>query len=136
MSYHISWVIPNRVLVIKLYGKPSLEIIGECTRAAEKAVDQGIGPVHAVVDLSELEKVPHDLRALMSEIKQPKRDKSGATIVIASNPIFRFLANTLLQLTGSETRFADSLDESIVILGRIDPTIFQDKPTSDLHRSA
>lgn len=123
MPYQISWLLEDRLMLIQLHGKVSIEEIGQCAHESQSRVANGKAPVHAIADLRGIETVPYDPRGLIQEIRYIRTDKSGFTAVIATNPIVRFLANTALQLTSGQTRFCQDVEEAMAVLKRVDTTL-------------
>jgi hypothetical protein len=128
MPVEISWQQPNRVLHEHFYGS-DLDLV-----ASMQVAQQGIvqefeeleGPIHLIVDLSEMTEPPASLVEMRHRIQVPNLQKLGYIVfVTGKNPVVQYFASILSQviLKGKPFTFVDTLDEALQYLRERDETV-------------
>ncbi|MBL8148248.1 MAG: hypothetical protein JNL34_17865 [Anaerolineae bacterium] len=124
MAATIEWLLPGRVLRAHFWG--------EATGAEALAVNDemqgwigqdGIAPVHVILDLTGLEQLPPNIRGVMSKMRVDHPQKSGWTMVVGGSPAIRFIAAVTAQVLRQKVRLATSVDDACAFLRRADLTL-------------
>ncbi len=125
MPYTISWYIEHRVILIEVSGPVSLDEFERLHSESFEYVAASSHKVHAIADISTFTAVPNNLKMLMSSAHKDKNDRQGMTVLVAPTMprILYFLVSVLLQSLRLEYRMADTVDEAMEILRRIDAEI-------------
>ena len=127
MPGHVQWLIPNRVIYVKIAGDYQLETVKQVLAAAKPMVDNGIAPVHVVWDMTEITKMPTDIREPISQLNHLRDHPNGGWItMIANSVMIRFAGQIASRLLGANYRSVSTFDEAIQTLSRIDLTIADD----------
>lgn len=127
MPGHVKWLIPNRVIYVKIAGDYHLETVKQVVAAATPMVDSGTAPVHVVWDMTEITKMPTDIREPISQLQNLRDHPNGGWItMIANSVMIRFAGQIASRLLGANYRSVSTFDEAIQTLSRIDLTIADD----------
>lgn len=125
MPYTVSWYIENRVLLITISGRVTLEDLQALHNDSYQHVLQSSNRVHAIADLSAFEGIPTKLSGLSSVVNKEKHPNQGMTVLVLPNlnVIFRFVGGLILQTLRLEYRVCQTMDEAVDILQRVDTDI-------------
>jgi hypothetical protein len=123
MPYKMTWLIDRRVLHIVIEGELSGDTIRELVAQSRKMTDEGIKPVHAIADTTHAHSIPKHIPMILKEYGGVSPQDTGFTVIIATSPVTRFLAQALLRLLRLEIRFGADIDDALNILHRVDSTL-------------
>jgi len=122
MPYEITWYIEERVLNMSISGNIELEEFERMHKESFALVEKSPYTVHAIVDLSEFDAAPTNLRMMSSASNSNKSDKQGMTVMVMPkiHGMFRFVTSVIMQTLRLEYRICQTQDDAIEILRRID----------------
>ncbi|HRF96342.1 MAG TPA: hypothetical protein PLZ51_14150 [Aggregatilineales bacterium] len=123
MPYKMTWLIDKRVLHIVIEGELSGDTIREMVAESRKMTDDGIKPVHAIADATHTHSIPKHIPTILKEYGGVTPQDTGFTVIIATSPVTRFLAQALLRLLRLEIRFGSDIQDALNILHRVDTTL-------------
>jgi hypothetical protein len=125
MPSHVSWYLEKRVILAILDGDMTLEASYAVSDSVAQHLEQGLAPVHLVVDTTTLGKYPNSLKEIRNVSSRYMANPNLGRIVVvsAANPVTRFIASTLTQLAGIRLRLVDTLDEALMTLKQVDETL-------------
>lgn len=125
MPYTIDWYIDQRVLLITVDGSLELEDFHQLHDEAFSYVKASDDIVHAIADLTNFEAIPTNISALFSSSNQEKTQQQGMTVLIMPglNGVIRFAIGLVLQGLHLEYRIAESKEQAMTILERVDTTL-------------
>lgn len=123
MPYSMDWIIDKRVLHVVLAGELDSDTIRDMVEQSRKMTHEGIHPIHAIADATRAESVPKYINQIVKQFKGVQAEDTGFTVIIANSLLTRFFAQLLLKVMRLEMRFAADVDEALVILRQIDPTL-------------
>src|SRR5262245_57571065 len=100
MAYQISWLVEGRVIHAVFTGELTIEEVENYGSDLLTYLDSGTSAlVHVLVDTSQLEKFPVNLRLLNTTLaKNFRHPKIGWSIIITSNRTITFLSSMLTQI--------------------------------------
>jgi hypothetical protein len=123
VAVRLEWLMNNRVAYTVFSGLPDMGLIHAAERDLIQGMDASSLPVHAVLDIRELIRFP----PLIECIRSPyvKHERRGWIIIIglSEKPLFRVLANSLINGLRLSARSVDSLDEALAVLRSVDPSL-------------
>jgi len=124
MPYRIQWYVEHRVILEEAYGNVMIEeLIQFNAEVTDLIVDQGIAPVHVIVDLTKVEKYPPSLREVLGTMRQKSPEKVGWMLIVTENPIMRFVASTVFQIARLKLRTFATMPQAKGFLAEMDETV-------------
>lgn len=112
------------VIVIKLIGQITIEDIQSLIEQSNQLIDTYNEYVYFVTDTTQLEKIIFhlsDVSLLHTETLHPK---FGWSIIITTNPVFRFLGSMTTQLLATNRlKVVNSIDNAIEFLKDLSPQL-------------
>jgi hypothetical protein len=127
MPYEFSWVLPQRVMLVRIYGEVTAKEMEQIDTQTLTAVMEGTPPVHGIVNTLDVISVPVNLKT-MTRTFRGIHPNAGITIMISQNPLYHFFLNIITQLNHAETHTAKTYVEAIEKLRRLDPTLAEMMP--------
>ena len=115
MPYQISWQVEKRVLMVKLFGVLIEQESNEVGEINTRYLQEGIAPVHIIVDTNDLEKFPVNLRQNAQYMAYLSSPSLGWVIVLglSKNMLARFAVTVISQVVhfklAQRTTVADAL---------------------------
>jgi len=124
MPYRIEWYIEGRVVFEEAYGDVTVdELVRFNAEVTALINNEGIAPVHVIVDLSKVEKYPSSLREVLGTMRQKNPDKVGWMLIVTESPILRFVASTIFQIAHLKLRTFSNLQQAKGFLAEMDDTV-------------
>jgi hypothetical protein len=124
MPYSFDWVVQGRVVLEKAFGDVTIEeLVRFNAEVTTLIAEQGIAPVHVIVDLTNVGKYPSSLKDIMSTMRQRVPDKVGWMLVVTQNPIMRFVASIIFQLARLRVRMFQTIQEALDFLKENDDSL-------------
>ncbi|MBI1258327.1 MAG: hypothetical protein GC204_12715 [Chloroflexi bacterium] len=134
MEHQISWIIPQRVILIQLSGvveeagfrEHDLKVLQML-----EAGDPNAALIHEILLLDKLENSA-SIRMMMS-LSYPKHPRTGWMIAVGvKNPITKMVGNIATQILKVRTREMPTVEEALAFLFDIDSTLPKDVPIKTL----
>lgn len=122
MPYNISWWSEGEVLYLKLYGHLTLDDLEQVTQKSLEYLEASSTIIHAITDATDVESTPSNIPTLLRKMNAGQHRNSGYTIIITSNKLITFIANTLLQVLKMQVRIVQTKEEAQKILDRVTPS--------------
>ncbi len=123
MPFEVKWHTDKRIILQRFYGRVTLEDVREAVNANDGFIEQGIAPIHLIVDAADIDNIPVHLRET-SKISSNLNDPSvGWVILITNNPLSEFFVKLTSQLVKYRLGRAKSLEEALEFLARQDSTL-------------
>jgi hypothetical protein len=123
-SYEVQWLIEKRVVFYKASGAYDPDGMQEAASAVAEHVEQGIAPVHLIIDLTDLSSPGIDFRATIkaiATIRNPARD--GCIFMISSSPVMRFFGVAAANMLRVNFRLVATLTEALQALLNFDASL-------------
>ncbi|MEO0563089.1 MAG: hypothetical protein AAF125_13355 [Chloroflexota bacterium] len=129
MPHTIEWQIPDRLLLIQVYGHMTTDEPELITDTAFAMVTTAKHTVHAIVDLKHLEHFPMSLNLITTKRTQNRHPNQGLTLLVHPNinPVLRYVMETIFRAGRWEYAIVRSVDEAMALLNKRDKHI----PTVD-----
>jgi hypothetical protein len=121
MPVEVSWLHPERITFIRLYGVVSLNEIKDLVDEVQDRLNNAEAPIHFITDISGIGRYEIGLSQLRS-LFAPLHRSSGWTVIYGSNKIIRFFASVLFQLYRGKLYFVDTYDEALAYILQVDPS--------------
>ncbi len=122
MPISVSWYEPDRIIFLDVQGDVGIDELQQCTQELNRLFATGTAPVHIITDARQMGKFPTKLlevRKALSELSS-----FGMDIIIGfDNPVARFLASAVSQMSRFEVRLVKDKAEAIQIISRIDSSL-------------
>lgn len=128
MPYEFGWLVPNRVMQVKMLGGVTLEDLDGVDRETRIAVASGQSPVHCIVNMLDVTAMPNNLKVITRQFRQTPHTNAGITIIVHKNPLYSFFGAVIGQLNGVATHSAPSDEAAVEKLQRFDPTLVTAAP--------
>ncbi len=126
MPSEISWLIDNRVVLIRDYGVYTAEELVAGLDTLKKYLNDGTPPIYIVQDSTELIKYPTTIQSLRALMQPHPHVEHIIFINHPQKPGTRFIANLLTSMSGKAFSNVSSLEEALELLRKIDPALDAD----------
>ena len=124
MPYRIQWYVEGRVILEEAFGDVTMEeLVRFNAEVTTLIAEQGVAPVHVIVDLSKVEKYPPSLREVLSTMRQKAPEKVGWMLIVTESPIMRFVASTVFQIARLKLRTFATLPQAKTFLTDMDDSV-------------
>jgi SepF-like predicted cell division protein (DUF552 family) len=124
MPYRIQWYVEGRVILEEAFGDVTIEeLVRFNAEVTALIVNEGIAPVHVIVDLSKVEKYPSSLREVLGTMRQKNPEKVGWMMIVTESPVMRFVASTVFQLARLKLRTFATMQQAKMFLAEIDESV-------------
>lgn len=118
------WLVVGRVLHARVWGEPTAaDAYAMNAEMLQMISADGVAPVHVIVDLTDLVRLPSDVREIMSGMRIEQPEKSGWTVVVSRSAIARFVAALTAQFLRQKVRAVSELDAALTFLWSSDSTL-------------
>ncbi len=132
MPYEITWYIPNHLIMDRLYGKVTIDEVGETSRILAEMLkrDQPLPYIHMIVDVSDMIGIPEDMnlervKVAMEHMSSPTL---GWTLLITTSTVARFIATIAVQVMRQRYRAFATVEEAVAFLAGQDPHVAERLP--------
>ncbi|MCI0710426.1 MAG: hypothetical protein L0154_09720 [Chloroflexi bacterium] len=125
MAYQVSWLVPQRVIFVRVTATLTRDDIVAMNQDYFHLLDEGVAPVHMLVDANQLDKLDIKVKDIPSLLMQDDA-RFGWNFIVTPNRFIGFLSNLAAHLTGSKYKTMDKLDEALQVLVRLDSSLPQD----------
>ena len=130
MGAQIGWLIPDKVVIIRVYGHLQGSEYAAMLKAARKMQDESPETIlHAIVDGTDLDHMP-PLNILTRGSRSPKL--KWIFTVGLGNQILRFEAKVATNTMKLKLKMVDEIDEALAILKRIDHDVKLDEIVDEI----
>ena len=124
MPCSFEWYVQGRVVLEKLFGDVTVaDLVRLNAEVTTLLIQEGVAPVHMVVDLTAVEKYPTKLNDVICTIQKRVPEKEGWVLVVTENPILRFFASMVLQFARLRLRTFKTIPEAVGFLSENDQTL-------------
>jgi hypothetical protein len=123
MLSEIGYSIDKRVIYVRFEGDLTTEDGLNSNATAVELIRGGVAPVHYVVDTRGMKNVRVNLKQLTEVSTFLREPNLGWVIVIGGSPIARFLSSVVMQMKHKNFHYADSLEDALASLSRVDTTL-------------
>jgi hypothetical protein len=118
------WLVKGRVLHARFWGEPraadAYAINAEMLRMISA---DGVAPVHVIVDLIDVVRLPSNMREIMGGMRIEQPQKSGWTIIASRSVMARYIATLTAQFLRQKVRAVSDLDAAYAFLWATDSTL-------------
>ena len=129
MAYELSWVVPMRIIMIKLEGEVSLEEMTHMIDETHTMLNAGMAPVHVIIDAAELSNKPVNFQQINQVSASIRNPAVGWWVMVNAGKMVGFTASVLSKLVGVKLKTAATIKEARTILERVDLTLEPETPT-------
>ncbi len=118
MPFRLDWYVPQRVIVMQVWGDISSAEIGEQDMALGQMLDSGSAPVHIIGDDRQVQRTPHNPGDLWRFVRHIMAHPSLGWIILVgeTNPIAGFLTYSFFTGFGFQYRRMQSSEEALAFL--------------------
>lgn len=122
MPPSLSWLIPDRVILLNMLDTTTAEELLASDRQLTQMMDDGTPPLHVVMDLTHARALPSLLTT--HQIHFATHPGLGRGIVCGqANPVVRSIIQVGGRLLGLHMRVVNTRDEALAYLRQIDATL-------------
>ena len=122
MAYRVGWWVEDQVVLLSLTRETSIEDFSAfATEIATRYLDDECAPVHVVLDMTGLERFPHQLSKIRSVVRELFVHPSLGKIVVVGqrvNPLASCIIDTLARTFRVECLRAATMDDALALVGR------------------
>jgi hypothetical protein len=123
MLHEIGYSIDKRVIYVRFDGDLTTDDALASNVATIELIRGGVAPVHYIVDTRHLKNVRVNLKQMTEVATFLREPNLGWVIVIGGSPIARFLSSVIMQMKHQNFHFAESLEDALASLTRVDTTL-------------
>ncbi len=135
LEYKVEWLVEGRVLHLQIMGEFEVATVQNGISEVKQFIDSGTAPVHVIVDLTGISKMPKSMREIISQLESMRYHPNGGWVVTISNSVMlRFAGQIATVFIGAQHRSVATYEEAVKTVCRIDPGVAdalkQANPTS------
>lgn len=124
MAHEIGWLVDGRVIYQRYYGVVTLDELVDASGAVGALVDDGVCPVHTLIDIVGLKEYPGAIGEIRRALRDARFDaRLGWLVLVGVHPIPRYIASVVIQVTGLRFRLFDTFEEGLHFLATHDETL-------------
>lgn len=124
MPYKTSWLIPERIVITKLWGNVSLEDVQNISKEVEEKVEEGTPLVHHISDSLDAERFEFSLKTFQVMFRSARPlEGMGWQISVTRNPINRMTSAIVNRFVRTRYRSFDTVQEALQFLSAKDETL-------------
>jgi len=125
MPSETSWYQEKRVILTQYSGSISRDDFVASTESVGELIEQGVPPVHWLIDTSQIDKPFLDLGTMRKMLECLKHPHFGWALLYGgqANRGINFLATAVGQLSGVRYRIVDSQAQALAVLKEKDHTL-------------
>lgn len=126
MSFEISWYIPQRIIHIHLLGELDLNAVGAMAKAINHMMQEGVAPVHILLDDAKGGRPPISLTQLKSQLEIAKSPLMGWIVGVGeTDPVAKFLIPLLANIMNVHYSRVATIEDAIDFLVKQDMSLEQ-----------
>jgi hypothetical protein len=123
MPFHTKWIEDKRVIHTSLTGTLTSQEAQEMSDAHAKFLNEGTAPVHLIVDVTNLDGVPNNLRQNASMGGYLRHPSLGWTVLIGGNVLVNFMVSVIGQVFKFRYSKRETLEQALAYLASQDNTL-------------
>jgi hypothetical protein len=134
MPIHVTWLYNLRVILAEDIGVITLPELKQANAQVLNLLNQGVAPVHLIIDVSALEQYPRTPSTLSEALSFSEHPHLGKVVICGfHNQLLRVVLSVLSRLLSVEPHFSSSVQDSMVYIASRDPTLTKvlRRPNSD-----
>lgn len=132
MPFELSWQIPQRVVLMRIWGEVTLHEITAQDSALHEWLHKVQGPIHLIGDDRKVTRAPYAIQGLRLTLRLLRNEKLGYVFTFGrSHPMAEFLTFTLFTGAGIKYQRVRTLDDAVAKLHTIDPTLTENTTEID-----
>lgn len=118
------WLVQGRVLYARFDGEVAVDHVMAFNAEMQRWIgEEGVAPVHVILDLFGVDRLPSNIRDLMGKMRVDHPEKSGWTVIVSSSPMTRFIAAVTAQILRQKVHAAHTLHDACLFLVQADTTL-------------
>lgn len=126
MALELGWHRENRIIKGQFVGDLSVEDLIALGKTAQEYVEQGVAPVHFVVDVTKMGKFPQNVVVLRNSLSYLKNPKMGWNVIVGTPAIVAAFAQIIARVTGVSYKNVATMDAAMEFLERVDATLVEE----------
>jgi hypothetical protein len=138
MSYIIDWLIPQRVVMVRLENGISVQEWGEVQEATMRYIETGQPPVHTIFDASAVKTGVANINQIksVSGLKPIQHPNIGWYIILQGSVVIRFFASLAIQTISPDVQFTTvgTVQDALDVLRRNDTSLSEAEFAEAAHR--
>jgi hypothetical protein len=123
MPYTCYWYLDRRIIYNHLRGIVTVEEAAALEDENFAHFEEGVPPVHIIVDVSDVEKLPTNISQLNRMLQRGRPPSLGWIVMVGMNALGRVIGSLLCQAARVPFRTFDTLDEAVRFLQEADNTL-------------
>ncbi|MCA0458106.1 MAG: hypothetical protein LCI00_29335 [Chloroflexi bacterium] len=123
MAHSIQWVVPSRVLEIKLWDDVDMSEMTALVHETHTFVNMGQAPVHILINSTMFMNRPVNFQEINQIAKTMSNPGTGWWVIVNAGKMMWFTASVLSKLLGIKLKSANGTEEALAILKRVDFTL-------------
>ena len=124
MSFEISWYLPKRVLHIHLLAEQSLSDLEALSWQTAPMIEEGIAPVHVLLDDAKGGRPPISLKEIQSRLDIITHPSIGWVVGVGEvDAVAKFMVPLLMKIVKVSYVRVATIEEALVFLSKHDPQL-------------
>ena len=123
MPHKSSWLVEKRILLIDYEGVVDKYEVRQLNDDLENFHAQGLTPIHIISDNSKMGKADLSIQLARETFTSMRKEGWGWVIFVGLGRLVRFFAEVFATQFGIKIKMANSLEEAMVILKKLDGSL-------------
>ncbi len=123
MGVNISWYVKPRIVLTYAWGNFTVDELKYGAESAAELIRAGQPMVHNIIDMRELTHYPTNVHEITKLTYVFREENLGWVILIASNPIVRFLTSMATQVARSRLRTVGEVEPALAFIQQVSPEL-------------
>ncbi len=123
MPCEIRYLVEQRVIVTRLYGRLSHEDSEQFNRQNIDLIRCGDGQVHIIFEIEDLQHIELNVRQMLSLMSFTREPGLGWVVIVGGNQFAKFLGTLVLQAGSVNHRFVRNSQEAFDLLKHLEPDL-------------
>ena len=125
MASSMEWMIPHRVLLLRITGDVSSDEVRQIAGSVEKWIDNGHAPVHLMIDTTQMGRFPVSVTQIHGYSRWLYHPKTGYVVLLNPIQLIAFLTTIITGMAHVQFKIAETEQEALQILYKVDDTLLQ-----------
>ena len=124
MSFEVSWYLPERIIHVQVLAELDLSAVEAMSHETLKYMEQGIAPVHILLDDAKGGRPPISLKEMQARMEVANHPSIGWIVGVGeADPVAKFLIPLLMKVVKMKYTRVATIEDALGFLSKQDTTI-------------
>jgi hypothetical protein len=134
VTYQLSWLVENRVLLQVAYGEITIEELNQLAAEINVFLQMGTAPIHIIVDARHLKMFPQGVLRNYHAYENLNPKQLGWVVQVSDNQVLQYLTSTVSHLIGFNLRTFADMPAALNFLQHAEPSLNWNEATINVER--